>query len=155
MLRIYAVIAMWKNTSPIKIGFSLKRTKDWPPFDVEHVWVEPSEGSLRIKNFPFFVQGLAFDDEITAVLDENNYVQSWKMKNESPNSTIWVWTHSKTDIIGKLEKLGCGVEGSAVEGLFSVNVPPSVRKDQIEGILDKYEGSSSVSIAFPAYRLDK
>lgn len=154
MLRTYAGIAMSKNTSLIKIGFPLERDEDWPPFDVEHIWVEPSEDGLVIKNFPFFVKGLAFDDEITAELDENNYVQSWEMKNESRNSTIWVWTHSKTDIISNLENLGCGVEGSAIEGLFTINVPSSVNKYEIETIIDKYEGSASVSLAFPAYRLD-
>lgn len=145
---------MSKNINSIKIGFPLERDEDWPPFEVEHLWVEPNDGNLIIRNFPFFVKGLAFGDEISADLDENNYVKSWEMKTESLNSTVWVWIHSKTDIIDRLEKIGCGVEGSAVEGLFTINVPSSVTKDKIEPIFDEYEGQASVSFAFPAYRLD-
>ena len=109
---------MSKNIkSLIRIGFPLEidEDEDWPPYSVEHLWVQPVGETFYVRSFPFFVKGMAFDDLISAVVDAYGYVSQWSTIKPSSNSTIWIITSDQNQIIDELEKLGCGVEAGAVE----------------------------------------
>lgn len=105
-----------------KIGFLLKQENDWPPADIEHVWLEPEDNFYIVKNFPLFVKGIAFEDKISIELDENDYVINWKVIIPSDNSLIWIYEREPSDVLDRLHAIGCGVESGSFTKLAAVRM---------------------------------
>lgn len=135
-----------------EIGFSLEVEGDWPPYSVEHLWVQPVSDGYIIKSFPFFVKGLSFGDTVSGNVDQNGYISDWKIIHQSDNSTIWIICANSRNIIDEFVALGCGSESGAVDNLFTVNIPKEVPTEDVERILEHYDDDEGVSIAYPAYR---
>jgi hypothetical protein len=55
-----------------KVAFALDTDGEWPPVAVEHVWCEKTGSLYQLKNAPFFIGGLAFDDKFSAEPDSVN-----------------------------------------------------------------------------------
>lgn len=136
-----------------KIGFPLEVKDGWPPFDVEHIWVETEGGNYIVKNLPFFIKGMALDDLIYADLDERGYALKWKQVKPSTNSTMWVIEHKMSDLSDKLESLGCKIERGSPGKLISVNVPESIDVDRLDAALGPYEEAGTISVAVPTDRI--
>jgi hypothetical protein len=136
----------------IKLGFELDVQDGWPPYDVEHLWVEQTEAGYIIKSVPFFLKELALGDTITAVIGEYNYVKSWNIVEKSGNSTFWIIVSETSDVLDRLEALGCDVEGGAMTSLYSVNIPRALKFDTVDSILSSYVSAGSIDVAYPAIR---
>lgn len=136
-----------------KLGFPLVVSDNWPPYDVEHMWVEESETLFQVKNFPFFLKGVAYDDLLRVQYDQDGYVTDWDIVVPSGNSTIWVIENQPTDIVDQLVAIGCGAEREESHDLISVNVPQSVDRDRLDSVLSEYEGAKSISVAVPVDRI--
>jgi Domain of unknown function (DUF4265) len=136
-----------------KIGFPLHVKDGWPPFDVEHIWVEADGRGYTVKNVPFFVRGIALDDVISADLDEHGYVLKWSQLTPSTNSTMWIIEHHASDLCEKLETLGCDVERGNPSNLISVNIPASIDVDRLDSVLEPREETGAISVAVPTDRL--
>lgn len=137
-----------------KIGFLLKPTDGWPPHDIEHIWLEHSNGHYTVKNFPFYVKGIAFEDIISIELNESGYVESWEVITSSGNSLIWIYEHESTSILERLQKIGCGFETQKTVNLHAVNIPPSIDVEILDSILESETEQQKISVAFPVFRLD-
>lgn len=135
-----------------KLGFPLQPEDGWPPFEIEHLWVEPIGLRFIVKNSPFFVKNLAYDDVITAKFDRNGYVRDWSLVSESGNSTIWVILKSASDVLERLSAIGCGIEGEPIDDLYSVNVPPGLDMKLVDGVLRPLDSDGIVAVAYPAFR---
>lgn len=142
-----------RKTQELKAGFKLDCKDGWPPSESEFIWLERDDENFRVKTFPFFIKGLAYNDLISAEIDDEQYVSKWLMLEPSEFSTLWVFTkNDKT--IQDFEKLGCGVEGGAIKNYFSVNIHKNVDKQKLSMLLDKCESKNLAEFAFPAWRID-
>lgn len=129
--------------------------EDWHGRPTEGLWAEPIEGAtpgsaLRLRNSPFFVRGISFQDvvrgvqrsddgklEFAGVVDRGGH--STYMLLVSPTradfSTYW----------GKLQNLGCTYESKKLKVslgdriLYSVDVPPRADIDAIRSVLEDGE----------------
>ena len=79
-----------------KVGFLLKQTDGWPPLEIEHIWLENNDDFYTVKNFPFYIKGIAYDDVITIELDENGCAKKWEVIKPSGNSLIWIFKHESS-----------------------------------------------------------
>jgi hypothetical protein len=136
-----------------KLGFPLVVNDGWPPYDVEHIWVESTSEGYRVKSIPFFIKGIAYGDIVKATVDSNGYVDEWTTLIESPNSTLWILEHKKTDIADKLIQIGCLVEIEQIDSLIAVNVPADVNVDILDECLKLYENDGVISVAVPEDRI--
>ena len=138
-----------------KVGFRLDVVDGWPPYDTEFIWAEGDGNILTIKSFPFFVNGIAYNDKIRIIESDDDTIVKWEVAEQSGNSTVWIIIHdTSSDLLERLEVLGCGYEGAPLKVIYSVNVPPTVDKRMLDSILEEYESSGDVSVAFPAFRDD-
>jgi RHS repeat-associated protein len=136
-----------------KIGFLLENIEEWPPFSVEHIWLDVGENFSVVKSFPFFVKNIAFNDKLTIHFDSEKNVDKFSIFESSGNSTIWA-VDKETGFLKDIADLGCGYEGGVLKDYFSINVPKNIDKEKLRFILDKYEKNKGVSLAFPAWRID-
>lgn len=135
----------------IKIGFELGIEDGWPPFEIEHIWTIKTGNNFLIKNTPFFVRNLSYDDEITAQIDENRFVTEWKTIRKSGYSTVWLAVVDGSDIstlIGQLSDAECQIEAGALEGYFAVGIPPNVQMEVFDRIVSDVVANGCLQLAF-------
>ena len=139
-----------------KILFKIDTDKDgWPPVASEGIWCEQKDELYIICNAPFFVKGIAYGDiiRIRGVSDNEFVVE--EVVEKSGNSTVWLYFGNKEVhkiLLEDLGRLGCGYEGGAIEGYFSVNVPKDVSMDNVSNIIAPAEERGDVFAAYPADR---
>jgi len=136
-----------------KLGFHLAVEDEWPPYEVEHIWTEQVGGLFRIKNYPFFLKGVSYDDLISAQVGPDDYVDQWVLVAPSTNSLVWIIDENETDIGERLIAAGCDVERDDHYGLISANVPAGTDRQRLDGILKEYEASGQISVAVPVDRI--
>lgn len=135
----------------MKIGIKLEREDGWPPFDVEHLWVEKKRKNYEIRNCPFFVKDMSIGDIIDADIDKDGYAKRWKIIKRSKNTNLWIFTKI-TELLDALVGLGCSCEGGSVSNLYSVNVPESVSIELVDKILSPYEESGAAEVVVSSMR---
>ena len=109
---------------------------------VESVWALREGNYFRIKNIPFFAPNISYDDLISVEKDEEELFFE-DIIETSGNSTLQIIIYNKNDIADitkTIEYLGCGWEGSHLEGYISVNVPKEVDYANVREYLDKMLG---------------
>jgi len=139
--------------------FSLEQDEDdWPPFAVEGIWCQPSDGLYRVKTCPLFVKGLSVDDAIRVKQDDHGDVRSFSVIAPSGNSTIWLifWDRSAIDVtLQQMRLTGCQTTGP-LEGmeakLCSINVPANIDFAEVDALLKPLEASERVAVAHPSHR---
>ncbi|GGF10468.1 DUF4265 domain-containing protein [Flavobacterium limi] len=105
---------------------------------VESVWAIKEKNGYKIKNIPFFVPNIAYDDVIS-VEDDNGELFFDDIIKESGNSTIQVIIYDEInfeEVTKKIESFGCGWEGSHLKGYISVNVPMKISYAPFKTFLD-------------------
>ena len=141
-------------TNMVKLGCILKQNDGWPPYDIEHLWFEKDGSIYRLKNFPMYVKGIAFDDVVNLTFDDDGNVVSWTEVESSGNSLVWIYEKDKTDVVDRLSALGCGVESGENMKLYAVNVPKGIKASDIDNIIIPLEDIDKISVAFPVDRLE-
>ena len=139
----------------MKLGFTLNNENGWPPFDIEHLWVEELGRNYRIKNTPFFVRDIAFDDEIQSRVDRYGYVKEWKVIKRSGFSTAWIVVSSgnyTSQLIEALNNARCQTETGALEGYIAVGVPPTVKIEIFDRIISQQLASGALQLAFGSFQ---
>ena len=139
-----------------KIIFKIDADEDdWPPVASEGIWCEQKDDLYTICNAPFFVKGIAYGDTVRIRGVGDNEFAIEEVVEKSGNSTVWLYFGNKEvnkNLIEDLGHLGCGYEGGAVEGYFSVNVPKGVSMDEVSKIIALAEERGDVFAAYPADR---
>jgi hypothetical protein len=103
-------------------------------------------------NFPLFVKGIAYRDEIKVVKDESGYAKEWEVVKPSGNSLIWIFEREPSSVLDELSQIGCGIESGEFTKLSAVNVPPTIGFNVIEATLKPYEDIDKISVAYPVDR---
>jgi hypothetical protein len=108
---------------------------------IESVWAEKMDTNYKIANIPFFAYNISYEDIVSAE-EEDGELYFEELIIPSGNSTIQMIIYNKTHDniagIGKeLVDLGCGWEGSHLEGYISINVPATIDYKIIKSYLDE------------------
>ena len=141
-----------------RVYIALERDESgYPPWE-EEVLRACSEGfgdRFRIKSSPTFVRGLSYGDVVHVVsVGERRYVD--EVLSSAGHSTVRVVLFkddAHDSLIALGPALGCDVDHTEIQGLFSIDVPPAVsfsplisalKRGQLEGLWDFEEANISV-----------
>jgi hypothetical protein len=155
---VLALGGVWYRARMKEFLFRLEQDEDgWPPFAVEGLWCEPEGNLYRLRTFPLFVKGVAYDDLLSVDTDMTGDVTRYEVMKPSGNSTMWLIISEQSlreRVLAELNDLGCGItEGpEAFETLATVNIQPHVRLAEIDSVLDPLIESGVVAVAYPALR---
>ena len=136
------------RSGDVKILFRLEKEDElWPPAEVESVWAEEvCEGIYRILNIPFFVKGLGFGDEVSAVEVDGElwYRKHIRWHGHRTVRVIIFDEQRVSSVIDELIRLGCEVERSHLARLIAVDVPPDVAPEAVVGWLTSQEAKGAI-----------
>lgn len=142
--------------SVVSLSFPLEVEDGWPPVAVESLpfRVLP-EGFVALVP-PVFVRGLSVGDVISATLEAaSSRVIGWTHVVKSGSTTVWLLRMRQSEtinaVLAELRELGCNTVGLEDFGVYSVEVPKSVRIEAIDAALAHLD-SDSVAVAFPSLR---
>lgn len=106
----------------------------------EKLWIEKKNDlEYQIKNIPFFVPNLAYNDIISVENDEGELYFE-ELIRPSEHSTIQIVffnTESIKDVTRDIEKMICSWEGIDNQHIIAVDVPGNVNYKKIREYLDK------------------
>lgn len=140
----------------VKLNFKLTEEQVGPfPVSIESIWCDIEGKYFRVKNIPFFVDQISFDDLISVVVLPDDLVELRRIVKRSKNSTVWIYV--KDELNGKstldvLQNLGCGVEGGVLDGYFAVNIPATVSITDINSVIDPAEENNWLAVDYPSMR---
>jgi hypothetical protein len=138
-----------------KVAFALDTENEWPPVAIEHVWCEKKGAVYQLKNAPFFINGLAFDDKFSAEPDSvNGCVFEFTVVESSGHSLVRILEQDGLKL-GQYEdeliSLGLSVENFPRFSLYAVDVPAIVNSEAVNALMDRLEGLG-FAMAFPVWR---
>ena len=144
-----------------KVKLCFRLTQDQSagfPVGAERIWCRKEPGGYRVKNAPFFVDGLSFEDLITVRDLGSGDVELDQILERSGNSTIWM-NFSNPDfskaVLDSIRSLGCSIEGGVFPGYFSVNVPEIVPIVDVFDLLDKEINQGVLEVNYPSIRQER
>jgi Domain of unknown function (DUF4265) len=102
----------------IEIWFPIEKDSDGYPQsqDWEQLWSWPTEGGYRIDNIPFFADGIACGDVVSAVKTDKGLYYFDAVVARGGNSTHRLWladelTGKSEDVLRNLRKFGVSGRG--------------------------------------------
>ena len=110
--------------------------------EIESMWTIERENGYEIDNIPFYVESLAVGDLIAARRDESGLLWFARMIKPSRHTTIQVLFNRAEDVApfrSLLRQMGCESEGSDIPELIAVDVPPTVKYEEVKKLLDEGE----------------
>lgn len=125
------------------------------PVSVEWLWFDDENGNFRLKNIPFFVDEVSYDDVVSLVKVEPDLYQIGEVVRPSGNSTVWLLTKEEIagrEVLNAISKLGCGVEGGVLHGYYAVNVPSAISLGEVMDILAPFKDAGAISVDYPSIR---
>jgi hypothetical protein len=139
-----------------EIAFKLEPDEDgWPPAAEEWLWLEEKVRHHVVRNAPFFLPGIAADDEIElCTVDPDGRVGTWRVVAPSGRSVIWIagLNGAPLDkILLKFRELDCNTSILHEFNHATVDVPPNITLEQVDGILEELD-PEIYAIAFPCDR---
>jgi len=140
-----------------KIKFIINDIEDgWPPVKYENLWGEKNGKSFKIKNAPFFLNNLAFEDVVEIKELEENLYDIERVITPSRFSTIWLYINEDEDIsivLKKIKDLKCGVEGGVVDNYYSINIPSKSILDKLDKLLNTYVSQDKIMVDYPCIKV--
>ena len=118
----------------------------YPPADREGLWCVPDGiGTFVLDSIPFFVDGLALGDVVSAEDDENEELILEKVERSGGHSTVRVVFFGDYDI-NEVQRLrneivgaGCESEFDLQRGIVAIDVPSRVELAPLESMLNELE----------------
>lgn len=141
-----------------KLKLTIKLTKDQMgeyPVSTESLWFDLEGNYFKLKNVPFFIDNLSFDDVISVILIEDNLYKIEKIIFKSKNSTIWLCVGNEEKgklVLSDINKLGCTIEGGVLEGYFAINVPENLDIGNLYSLIDSAEKDEILVADYPSIR---
>lgn len=138
-----------------KVAFALDTDDGWPPVATEYVWCEKAGAIYQLKNAPFFIKGLAFDDKFSAEPDPvNGCVFEFSVLESSGHSLVWIIEQDNLKLEqyeDELLSLALNVESFPRFNLYAVDVPAPTNGAAVNTLMNRLESVGFV-MAFPVWR---
>ncbi|MFI8350051.1 DUF4265 domain-containing protein [Streptomyces sp. NPDC085596] len=128
----------------VKVYFRLEIEDDWPPASVESLWaVDQGDGTARLDNIPWFVQGIACGDVVATEPDEEGVRWAGEVVRCSGNCTIRLIVlrdggskPARQSVIDAFRELGVDGEGMERFDMVALDVPPTADLAKVRRLLD-------------------
>lgn len=130
-----------KTVEHVKVLFDI--VNDDGSIDVESVWAVPTASGYRIDNIPFYVKGIACNDEVIAEPAPDGLLHFVELRSPAGHSTVRLWFADASNVLPVrdcLRKMGCSSELD-LSRLVAVDIPPSVPYSRIRVYLDLQEAA--------------
>lgn len=129
----------------VKIRFSLEQDEEgYPPAADEFMWADVvGDGSYRIDNIPFFVQGVSLRDDVVVDVVGGELVFS-RLHRNNGHRTLRLVVRDPSNVPAvrdRLRSIGCTSELSHIPILVAVDVPPEVPAAVIQAFLVQGEAA--------------
>jgi hypothetical protein len=145
------------RSRPQKLSFVLTDAQAGPfPVSSEAIWCLEENGNYRVRNIPFFIDGVSFDDVIEVEPEATD--GKWRIRRvvlASGNSTIWMYAKESVrglQLVDRLVATGCGVEGGVIPDLFAINVPAGNEIAEVIAVLDDAIEEGLIDVDYPSIR---
>ena len=139
----------------VSLVFPLDVDDDWPPVGVQSIPFELQDGNYRALVSPLFVMDLSVGDVISADLNADGSVRTWRHVQRSDHSTVWLLrldpSNQIDEALARLRALGCNTVSLPQTGCHSVDVPSSVSIRDVDDVLSVLD-ENAAGVAFPAMR---
>ncbi len=139
-----------------RLNFLLTADQAGPfPVSTETIWCQAEGDNYRVKNVPFFIDDISFDDVIAVRSLGDGFFKIVNVVTESGNSTVWLYFKGGadgTDLTAKLLSIGCGVEGGVIDGYYAINVPEAVDINLVYSAISESERHGLVIADYPSIR---
>ena len=125
------------------------------PVSVESLWFKPIGNNFQLKNVPFFIDELSFEDVVSVTLISDDTYEITSVVTQSLNSTVWVYVKEEFSghkLIKELLSLGCDVESGVIDDYYAVNVPEGSDYIKISELLDTAEDSKKILVSYASMR---
>lgn len=129
-----------------KIKFRLIQDENgYPPFGNEYLWAKSTNNRMEyiIDNIPFYSSDVSLGDLVLVHKNQDD-LSFLKVLVPSGNSTIRIYCPIR-DIFSRLKielvQKECSWEGSNLDNLISVNIPPKVDINHIIELINKLKES--------------
>ena len=144
--------------SETKLTFRLSEEQAGPfPVSTESLWCSHETEGFRIRNVPFFLDDVSFDDVIAVQkLDDGSYVIK-EVLVPSGNSTIWLYLKDPVNsrhIVDQIIALGCAAESGVIKDYYAINVPQDVPYKSVYELIHTEESRGRVLVDYPSTRHD-
>ena len=114
--------------------------------ETESLWAYELTTGYEIDNIPFYAKNVAVGDLVSAEQDEQGLLWFSELIRPSGHSTVRIWFARKDDVPivrEQLRQLGCSSELSDLDRLVAVDIPPSVRYEDVKMVLDDGESAGT------------
>ena len=144
------------NSNSVKLTFNLTQEQAGPfPVSTESLWCDCEGEYFRVKNIPFFLDELSYDDviSVTSLPDGNYRIESIVVPSD--NSTLWIGVlddDEGTRLVTEIKELGCGSESGVFNGYIAVNVPSVVDLRKVLAIVQQGEERGTLIVDYPSIR---
>lgn len=138
------------------VSFPLDVEEGWPPVAMESLPFEVVPGGVKLLVAPLFVKKLSVGDVIT-VRQRLGRVASWKHKQRSGHSTVWLLRTGSgasagiARVLKRLHVLGCSCSNGEQLGVYAIDVPPETPMAPVDAVLATLD-AKKVAIAYPSFR---
>jgi hypothetical protein len=127
-------------TDHVKVRFTHENSDGGT--EVESMWAIERQGGYEIDSIPFRVMSIAQGDLVAVRRDADGLMWFVRVLAPSGHSTIQILFRSAEEVESfraDLARLGCASEGSDLPELIAVDVPPSVKYEELKALLDAGE----------------
>jgi hypothetical protein len=123
------------NIEQIEVSLVYKQEEE---FFVEKISAVKEDKYYRANSIPAFAQNISFGDLLKVSYEKGEYYFE-ELIEESGHSTLHIVVfnlNAKTDIIEKLNQLGCGVNDNIAENYLVIDLPPVIPYYEIRTFLN-------------------
>lgn len=147
---------MTKDNSTVKIAIKLTdEQSEGYPISSESLWFDRYEAFYCLKNIPFFIDNLSYEDVVELIPSEDGYYEIKSIVKSSDNSTIWLSFYDEKaskQYLDKINMYGCGYEAGIFKNYYAVNIPSTVDIERIYNIIDDGEDKKVLIADYPSIR---
>lgn len=140
----------------IKLTFKLSEEQMGPfPISSESLWFIKEVKGYRLKNIPFFIDELSFDDVIQVKQRDDELYILEQVLIPSGNSTIWIYLKDlkvSQCIVEKIIKMGCGIESGVIGDYYAINIPKDVDYSLVHKLVAQEEDNNCLIADYPSTR---
>lgn len=125
------------------------------PVSTESLWFDKEGDYFRLKNIPFFVDDISFDDLVSVKQCGDNTFEIVDIIFRSKNSTIWLCINDFEEsnaIIDEMKNLGCTIEGGVLYGYYAMNVPADCDFDSVISLIEMGQEKNLLIADYPSIR---
>lgn len=123
------------------------------PVSTESIWFEEMGSLFKVKNIPFFVDDISFDDVVALSRSSDDIFEVVNVVKRSGNSTVWLYFKqegNEQSVISKIKEIGCGIESGVIDHYYAVNVPRTCDFALIQEAIDAELAEERLIVDYPS-----